>query len=111
MGQQEDERSSRRSDKAYTKWREGIATGVVHTEAYIDAIQEERPTVTEIRIKCDPDDEEGVLIILKGYLGSDSYVAFHRDETYSAALTAVGNRLRNGSLKWRIDHGWKPTGK
>lgn len=110
MGQQQDEQKARSSDNAHAKWLRGIAQGVVHTENYVDAIQEERPTLIEVRIKCDPDDEEGVLVILKGYLGSVNYVAFHRDSTYTAAVSTVGNRLRNGSLKWREDHGFKPNG-
>jgi len=107
-----DGKKSARSDKAYADWLEGIAHGVTRTEKYIGDIQEDKPTLTEVRIKCDPDDERGVLVILKGYMGSQEYVAFHREETYSAALTGVGNRLRNGSLKWREDAGYgnKPGG-
>lgn len=107
MGQQEDSSKTRRSDKAYQKWHEGIASGVLYIETYQGDIQEERPTLTEVRLKCDPDDEEGVLVILKGYMGSQEYVAFHRDSTISAALTGAGNRLRNGSLAWREE---KPYG-
>lgn len=106
MGQMEDGKRSKRSDKAFAKWLEGIALGVTRTERYIEDIQEERPTLTEVRVKCDPDDERGVLIIAKGYVGNQEYVAFHRDTTYSMALTALGNRLRNGSLTWREDEGY-----
>lgn len=112
MGELEDGKRSRRSDKAYAKWLEGIALGVTRTERYIEEIQEERPTLVEVRIKCDPDDDRGVLLIIKGYVGSQDYVAFHRDTTYSTALAALGNRLRNGSLNWREDEGYvdKRTG-
>ncbi len=106
MGEREDGKKSARSDKAYAKWLEGIALGVTRTERYIEEIQEERPTLVEVRIKCDPDDERGVLLIVKGYVGGQDYVAFHRDTTYSMALTALGNRLRNGSLSWREDEGY-----
>ena len=106
MAGEADARKSARSDKAYSTWLLGIAEGVTRTEKYIEDIQEERPTLTEVKIKCDPDDERGVLVILKGYLGSQAYVAFHRDGTYSAALTGVGNRLRNGSLRWKEDAGY-----
>lgn len=108
MGQQEDGKRTAGADRGHAKWLSGIAQGVVSVEHYVETIQEERPTLIEVRIKCDPDDEEGVLVILKGYVGNVEYVAFHRDSTFSAAITAVGNRLRNGSLKWREDHGWKP---
>jgi hypothetical protein len=109
MGQQQDEPRTRGSDKAHDKWLMGIALGVVSVENYVEAIQEERPTLTEVRIKCDPDDEQGVLVILKGYLGSQDYVAFHRDSSFTSAITSAGNRLRNGSLKWREDNGYNPS--
>lgn len=101
MSRQGDDKKTKRSDKAYDKWVEGIARGVLHIEGYLSEIQEERPTLTELRVKCDPDDEEGVLVVFKGYLGGQECVAFHRDGTISAALTGAGNRLRNGSLAWR----------
>ena len=106
MAGQADDNKSQRSNKAYDKWIVGIARGVLNTEDYLGDIQEERPTLTEVKIKCDPDDEAGVLVILKGYLGGQDYVAFHRDGTFSASLTGVGNRLRNGSLAWREDKGY-----
>lgn len=109
MAGEADAARTKKSDRAYDVWVKSIAHGVVRTQEYLAAIQEERPTLIEVRIKCDPDDEEGVLVILKGYVGAINYVAFHRDETYSAAVAAVGNRLRNGSLKWRRDEGWQPA--
>ncbi len=81
----------------------GIARGVLNVEDYIDSIQEDRPTLTELRIKCDPDDDQGVLVILKGYVGAQWMIAFHRDATFSDAIRGAGNRLRNGDLKWRED--------
>lgn len=107
MSQQNDARKTQKSDKMYDAWLGGIADGVLRTQHYIREIQEERPTLIEVRIKCDPDDERGVLVILKGYLGNQDMVAFHRDENYAAAVTSVGNRLRNGSLRWKEDHGYK----
>lgn len=100
-------RKMERSNKAYDKWLQGMAFAVTYFERYLEEIQEERPTLTEVRVKCDPDDDEGVLVILKGYVGNVKYIAFHREATYSAAVTGAGNRLRNGSLKWREDLGYQ----
>lgn len=91
------------SDRAHKKWLRGLANGLLAIETYNSEIQEERPTLTQVTVKCDPDDEMGVLVVLKGYQGSLWYVAFHREDTLSAAISGVGNRLRNGSLKWRED--------
>lgn len=92
-----------RSDRAHRKWLDGLARGLLNLETYNTDIQEGRPTLTQVTVKCDPDDEQGVLIVLKGYEGSAWVVAFHREGTLSAAVAGVGNRLRNGSLKWRKD--------
>ena len=92
-----------KSDNAYRKWRSGLVDGLLHIEAYQSEIQEARPTLTAIVIKCDPSDEQGVLVIAKGFLGNDWQVAFHRADTVSEAVAGLGNRLRNGTLKWRQD--------
>lgn len=106
MAGQADAHATRKSSKAYEKWKDSIFSAITHIEQYLDDVQDESPTLTEIRIRCDPTDEEGVLIILKGYHINQLYVAFHREATFSMALTGAGNRLRNGSLKWREDHGY-----
>ena len=94
---------ARGSDAAHKRWLEGIASGVTNIEAYQQAIQEEKPTLTSFTVRCDPDDEKGVLLVLKGYIGSKWYVAFHGDTTITMAMSGAGNRLRNGSLKWKED--------
>ncbi len=97
------ENDAGRSDRAFKKWQEALARGLGYLDMYREDIQEDRPTITEIRLKCDPDDEAGVLAVVKGYVGSEWFVAFHRTESISSCITEVGNRLRNGSLKWRKD--------
>lgn len=92
-----------KADRAYAKWIQGLANGLGHIDTYRDEIQEERPTLVAIVIKCDPDDESGVLAVIKGYVGASPWVAFHRADAVSACISEVGNRLRNGSLKWRED--------
>lgn len=64
---------------------------------------EKRPLVYEIRVKCDPDDEQGVLCIIKAYKPDGYVVAFHREETVWEVLVGVSKRLQNNSLKWRED--------
>lgn len=90
-----------KADRAYAKWQKGLSGGLSNIDGYLDTIQEERPTLTSLLVKCDPDDERGVLVVVKGYQGAAWFVAFHRADTVSAAISEVGNRLRNGSLKWR----------
>lgn len=90
-----------RSDKAYDRWAGEIVRALGNIETYQSEIQEGRPTLVSFRIKCDPDDEKGVLLIAKGYQGSQAFVAFHGDVTVTSAIVGFGNRLANGSLKWR----------
>lgn len=97
------EEDAPRADRAYVKWQKGLASGLANLDNYRDAVQEDRPTLTELRVKCDPDDESGVLIIIKGYVGSEWQVAFHRGDSIATCIAETGNRLRNGSLKWRED--------
>jgi hypothetical protein len=97
------ENDAPKADRAYAKWQAGLATGLANLEVYRDEIQEGRPTLTELRFKCDPEDDQGVLAIVKGYQGSQWFVAFHRADSLATCVAEVGNRLRNGSLKWRED--------
>lgn len=94
---------ARRSDKAFRKMQEGLAQAIFYIDQYREEVQEERATLTSFIVKCDYDDEAGVLLVIKGYEGSTWRVSFHRGTTVTEALTGLGNRLRNGSLKWRDD--------
>ena len=91
------------SNRAFEKYVQGLARGLMNIDMYHQDIQEGRPTLTKIIIKCDPDDEQGVLIIGSGYEGGTWKVCFHRDVDIPATVTGFGNRLRNGSLKWKDD--------
>ncbi len=64
---------------------------------------EKRPIIYEIRIKCDPDDEQGALAIIKGYRPDGYVVAFQREETVWEVLVGLSKRLLNSSLKWKED--------
>lgn len=101
------EHDARSSDAAHKRHVGKLANGLMHITTYVEAIQEDRPTLIELRVKCDPDDERGVLIIGKGYLGAEDKVCFHRDLNVEDAVAGFGNRLRNGSLNWRHDEGYQ----
>lgn len=64
---------------------------------------EKRPLVYEVRIKCDPEDDAGVLCIVKAYKPDGYVVAFQREETVWEALVGVSKRLANNSFKWKED--------
>lgn len=64
---------------------------------------EKRPVVYEVKLKCDPDDEQGVLAIVRGYTPGGYVVAFHREETLWETIVGLSKRLGNNSLKWKED--------
>jgi hypothetical protein len=64
---------------------------------------DKRPVVYAINLKCDPDDEQGVLAILRGYKPDGYVVSFHREDTVWECLVGVSKRLANNSLKWKED--------
>ena len=91
------------SDKRYERWSKTLATSMQHIELYAESVQEDKPTLVSFSVKCDADDEKGVLIVGRGYLGNDWYVCFQGGISVTDALTGFGNRLRNGSMKWKED--------
>ena len=64
---------------------------------------EKRPMVTELRIKCDPEDDAGVLCIIKAYTPHEKVISYQREDTVWEALVGVSKRLKNNSLKWKKD--------
>lgn len=72
-------------------------------DKYRDATHHDAPQLTGLVIKCDPADEQGVLVIAKGYTEDAYVVSFHRDETVVAAVTGMAKRLQNQTAKWKED--------
>ena len=97
------ENEARTSDAAYNRWVGNLAKAIGNIDGYRRGIQEDAPTLTSFLVKCDPDDEGGVLVVAKGYEGSQWKVAFHRGDSVEEALKGLGDRLQNRSLKWRDD--------
>lgn len=83
-------------------WYEvGLALGSFDRYREIDHL--DAPTLTAFNVKCDPEDPQGVLIVVKGLSEDGPVVAFHRDESVVDAVQGVGKRLQNHTLKWRKD--------
>lgn len=91
------------SARAVTQYWYDVGTTIGALDVYKDTDHLAAPTLTEIRIRCDPDDDMGVLIIAKGLSEDGPVVAFHRGETIVEALTGMARRLKNQSAKWKED--------
>ena len=63
----------------------------------------DQPELYDIRVRCDKSDDQGFLIIVKGFSESGYVVAFHRGETVVEALVGMSRRLKNHTLKWKED--------
>lgn len=87
----------------HARWLMRIGSDVLEIDRWKWEPTETRPVVTAITIRCDPDADQGVLAVVKGYTPQEAVVAFQREETVADCLVQVGRRLRNGSLKWRRD--------
>ena len=94
---------ARASDAAYKRWVANLAKAITNMDSYRREVQEDAPTLVSFMVKCDPDDERGVLIVAKGYVGNAWLVAFHRGDSIEDALKGLGDRLQNRSLQWKED--------
>ena len=79
----------------------GVAMGDI--DRYRDIDHLDAPTLLEIRVKCDPADDMGVLIVVKALSDDGPVVAFHRGESVVEAIQGASRRLKNHTLKWRED--------
>lgn len=99
------------SQANYERYLLTIARDVLTLENYVHEGDEERPTIFSITVKCDPMDEQGVLLVLRGYFPQSAVVAFQRGDTLSQALAQAGRRLKNKSMKWKEDQYAKNNGR
>lgn len=91
------------SARAVTEYWYNIGLTLGSLDKYRDSPGHDAPVLTGLTIKCDPSDDQGVLVIAKGYTDAGWVVAFHRDETLVDAITGMCRRLRNHTAKWRED--------
>lgn len=79
----------------------GVAIGDL--DRYRETEHLDAPMLYEFRVKCDPDDAEGVLVIAKGITETGYVVGFHRGESIVEAVVGMSKRIKNHSLKWKED--------
>lgn len=72
-------------------------------DRYQETEHHDAPTLTELRIKCDPADEMGVLVIIKGITDDGYVICFHRGDTIVEAVTGAVRRVKNRTAKWKAD--------
>ena len=63
----------------------------------------DQPELYDLRIRCDLSDPQGFLVIAKGVGESGYVIAFHRGESVVEGLVGMAKRLKNHTLKWKVD--------
>lgn len=91
------------SARAVTEYWYNIGTAIGDLDKYRESAHLDAPILTGLTVRCDPADEQGVLVIAKGYSDDGWVVAFHRDETVVDALVGMARRLKNHTAKWKED--------
>ena len=91
------------SARAVTEYWYNVGLEVGRLDKYRSTDHLEAPTLIGLTIKCDPDDDQGVLVIARGYTEDTYVVAFHRDETVVDAVVGMSRRLMNHTAKWKED--------
>lgn len=89
--------------RAVTTYWYNVGVSLGDLDRYRDTDHLQAPVLTEIRVRCDPEDAQGVLIVAKGLSEDGHVVAFHRGETIVEALQGMARRLKNQTAKWRKD--------
>lgn len=91
------------SARAVTVYWYNVGVAMGDLDRYRDTDHLAAPVLTELRIRCDPADDMGVLVIAKGLTEDGQVVAFHRGETIVEAVQGMARRLKNQTAKWKED--------
>jgi len=89
--------------RAVTLYWYNVGVAIGDLDRYREKDHLTAPTLTELRVRCDPEDEMGVLVVAKGLSEDGPVVAFHRGETIVEAVQGMARRLKNQTAKWKED--------
>ncbi len=85
-----------------------VAVRVEQIDRWIDDPGDSETFITQISFKVGGGWDDGTLVIVKARRGREKVVAFHGDDSFLEALTGLGSRLANGTLKWKVDEPYDP---
>ena len=91
------------SARAVTEFWYNVGIAINDLDKVWEAPHHDQPQLTALTVRCDPADDQGVLVIAKGISEDGWVVAFHRDETIREALVGMSKRLKNHTAKWKED--------
>lgn len=88
---------------AVRRWLFDVGKSVEQTSRMMASDRDTSYHVYEFRIKEKSGNGAGVLAILKAFGADGPLIAFHHDNSYLQALQNIGERLRNGAMKFQPD--------
>lgn len=95
--------NSLRSQANYERALIKAGDTLYHFESVVDGLDSDEIEVTGVTIKL-PDEPGGdYLIVARGYVGGKPHVAFTGGTSLVEAMMSLVNRLRNRSMKWKVD--------
>lgn len=89
--------------RAVTTYWYNVGVSLGDLDRYRDTDHLAAPVLVELRVRCDPADDMGVLVVAKGLSEDGPVVAFHRGETIVEAVQGMARRLKNQTAKWKED--------
>lgn len=91
------------SARAVTEYWYEVGRALGDVDKYQKLGHVAQPELYDLRVKCDLSDEQGFLVIAKGFTEKGYVIAFHRGETVVEAVVGMSRRLKNHTLKWKED--------
>lgn len=91
------------SARQVTQYWYDVGQAVGDVDRYQELASHDQPELYELRIKCDRGDDQGFLVMAKGFTEGGYVIAFHRGESVVEALVGMSKRLKNHTLKWKED--------
>lgn len=90
-------------DRAYQNAMMLLGAKVTEFDSLFDALWDKGVYIRSLRFKLPTEDDPRYLVVIKADTEQGSVVGFHGDDGFAATLQGTLNRLRNGSIKWKVD--------
>jgi len=98
-----EEKRSAASARAATRMLTELAVKIEQLSRFVDDPPDGETFLTSIHFKVGGSWDDGVLAVVKANVGGLDMVGFHGDDTLMECIRGLGNRVVNGSMKWRED--------
>lgn len=76
---------------------------LMRTEPVLEGLFAEDVEVRSVTVKFPSEESGDYFVIVRAYVKGKGHVAFHAAATFAEAVEGVAARLKNRSLKWKVD--------